>query len=479
MVVPLLFGLEARIPYGLARALRGVDDAVGRFGDTLAETDARRRFSALLLSVGVNAIALTLLGVFGKVTIFVPNRPAESISVVMVNLPDDPLPELLQDPEVAEEPEPEPETAPEPEPEIVEPEPEPEPAPDPTPEPEEAPPEEPEPEPEPESEPEPEPEPVIALPEEPDFTQSAGDEPAPFIPDPIDARDPFEASEAETLEPAPPAPLEDEALDEEQTPAEDAPPLIEVEPSPRPTFADEGDPGEDIGDEVASDETDEDDEGELVAGEDGRSVAEAEPEPSDLAGDDQFDQAPVFSRRRFIAPRVQLPTAPLPEGETSSTLPGESGVVAIFCPEEFRNNPEKAEECAGRPEIRSGWRPGGGENFDEAVRLLRKDRERGYAGDRSNQQFGPEIARRLEREDEERALRDAARSVGGVNDLGTNAANANDPAQTDRPNIGPEPFEPSWTLRDDETLTTRELEELRKDLERADAERRGEEPDDD
>ncbi len=178
-------------------------------------------------------------------------------------------------------------------------------------------------------------------------------------------------------------------------------------------------------------------------------------------------------------PGVAAPDLVLPEGETS-TLPGESGVVAIFCPEEFQDNQEKVQECAGRPEIRSGWRPGdSGENFDRAIQLLRTNRTRGFAGDNVGGQFSGEAARRAVELQRRQQLEDFRRSQSGVNDLGTDAANANDPSRADLPNVGPEGFEPSWTQRDDPNLSPSDLEEIRRDLERSDRARRGEDLDDD
>ena len=206
-----------------------------------------------------------------------------------------------------------------------------------------------------------------------------------------------------------------------------------------------------------------------------------DPSATTIAGDDMFDQEPVFGRRSFILPRVQLPTAgapvaALPEGQ-ATTLPGQSGVVAIFCPEEFRNNPDKIEECAGRTEIRSGWRPGAsGEDFSKAARLLRKNRETGFTGQNAGGQFSPEETRRFLEAQRRRALQDPRRSAGAINDLGTTFGEQGNNAASNRPNIGPRPVEPSWTLREDPNLSAKDLERLRRDLEKAESERL---PDDD
>ena len=49
--------------------------------------------------------------------------------------------------------------------------------------------------------------------------------------------------------------------------------------------------------------------------------------------------------------------------------------------------------------------------------------------------------------------------------------NLNRGIEGNRPGIGPQPFEPNWTFRNDGELTDEEIEELRKALEEAEAER--------
>ena len=382
-----------------------------------------------------------MLAVFGRVQIFVPNLPASSINVTLVNVPVDPLVPELRDPEITPEPEPEPEV------EIVEePELEPEPEPDPIPEPPE-----PEPEPLPE-EPAPEPEPVLDLTREEEFAPPSEIEEQSFIPDPtiLDAPEPLEPS----VEEAAPG---DILVEGEQTPEEEAEPLVTVEPQA---------PG-DEGESNAPDEAEADEEaGELeVTGErpgDGTQVEELGDDATEEeapANDDMFDEEPVFAGSRMMLPSVDLP-----EGEIAS-VPGSSGVVAIYCPEQF-DNEDKQAECAGRTEIRSGWRPGSsGEDWTEAVRLLRQARREGRDGVDPALLFGPEIARRMEDELRAQDLEDFRRSADDINE----------PFQEDnltrglgRPSgIEPPPFEPSWTKRDDPEFDQKDLEKLREALDEA------------
>jgi len=159
-----------------------------------------------------------------------------------------------------------------------------------------------------------------------------------------------------------------------------------------------------------------------------------------------------------------LPQVELPTGETTG-VPGESGVVAIFCPEEFDND-DKAAECAGRTQIRSGWRPGAsGENWEEAIRLLKKQREEGVFNDENTAIFGPEIAREAERRRREQDLQDFRQNedgldnqAGGLNRLGNPANDVN---------LGPPEFEPSWGQRQDPDISQRDLDKLENELDEA------------
>ena len=170
--------------------------------------------------------------------------------------------------------------------------------------------------------------------------------------------------------------------------------------------------------------------------------------------DDAYDEAP------FPAPRLALPDVDLPEGDTPSA-PGQSGIVAIFCPDEFEDK-EKAAECAGRPEIRSGWRPGGsGEDFSRAVELLRQQRERGGY---SAGAYGSPEQRQAEDMRRQQDLADFRKSQDSLNALG---AQSNDPAARSRPDIGPGAVEPSWTRRNDPLVDQKDVDRLKRELDEA------------
>lgn len=417
---------RARSLKGLRQTLRPIERRRQRMVERLAATPATRTRTAIIGAVALNFAILAVLAIYGRVTIFVPNKPATSISVVFVDVQAD-VPTIdLRDPELAPEPEPQPEPEP-----VIEPEITPEPEPAPAPEPEVAP----EPEFEPETEPEPEPEPVIDMTPEPVFAPPSEVEEEPFIPE-----TPAPAVE----EPAP----GDIVVEGEQSPAEEAPPLVTAEPVR---------PGEAQTDGADADDESEEGGADFAAGEIDAPALEADikpaPPPDAPAGDDMFDEAPVFGSR------LALPPVDLPRGETSA-VPGTSGVVAIFCPEEFTDK-EKIAECAGRPEIRSGWRPGSsGEDFSRAAAVLKGRRQH---GDFSNDAvtFGPELARQAN----ERAKIEDLEEFRREQDLG-DAGVAKDPASGTRPDLAP-PIEPSWTRRDDPLVDQKDVERLKRELEEA------------
>lgn len=430
---PRVAGVLERVsPHWLLQELARADRDLTRFAATLAETPERRRRASLIGAVLLNAAMLTLLAIYGRVHIFVPNKPASSISVVYVDLPPAAVPDL-RDPEVAPEPEPEPV----PEPEII-PEPEPDPVPEPEPEPQE-------PKPQPEKLPTPEPPPLDLTPE-PDFTRPSEIENAPLIPD-----EPAPAAAAPEQEERP----GDIVVDGEQTPAEKSPPLVSVEPEAREARA-----KEDAGDEKEEDQ--ETGAGERAAGElearEQAPVADSRAaEPSKPTGDDSFDEEPVFAGRRF-----NLPAVDLPKGDTP-VKPGSSGVMAIFCPEEFTDK-DKAAECAGRTEIRSGWRPGAsGEDFSKAAAVLKQRRQEGdFSGD--DVRYGTDLARAANDRARQEDIEDFRR--GQADDLGKTGI-ASDPSAADRPDLSGPGAEPSWTRRDDPLVDQKDVEKLRKELEEA------------
>lgn len=423
-----------------------------RLLDYLAVENRRRRRSAIALAIAVNIILFTALAVFGKFRIWIPSTPGDTMSIVMVELPQ-PFPEL-RDPEIVPEPEAEPPPEPEPEPEVIE-EPEltPEPAPNPVPEPEPEAAPEPEPEielePEPAPpEPEPDPEPELDLSPDEIFAPPAEVEEAPFIPEP-EAPAPVEEEPLiitdeppQEEEPAPePAPAEEVV----QSPAEEAPPLVEAEPQETPQ-------AESQIDVTSERDEEEDEEGEIAPAEE---AAAAEP-PS---GDDMFDEEPVFG-----ASRLPLPSVDLPEGALPSN-PGASGVIAIFCPEEFADK-EKAAECAGRTEIRSGWRPGAsGEDWSEAIRLLKQDRAHGQSATDPSAIFGPQTGRAM-RDQEQLDQMQFPRAVDINDPAGEASRNLED--TLGQPDLGPGAVNPNWNQRVDPNVSQKKLRELEKALEEAD-----------
>lgn len=441
----------------LNRFFRDFTRRSDRFLDYLAVDDPRRRRASIVLAIAVNIIIYTSLAVFGRFEIWIPAAPRDSISVSIVNLPPEPVFPELRDPEKAPEPAPEPEIVEKPE---IEPKPAPTPTPKPKPKPEpeiapapetqEAPPA---PEPELAEKPKPEPTPTIDLTPEPQFAPPAEDEVAPFVAEPAPKpSDEILLPEPETsTEPAPPA----EEVPEQQAPAEEAPPLVEPAPP-----ADEA--PNDI--EVTSNGDDESEKEKEKEGESAAPVAEeAAPPPVAQAkpsGDDVFDEAPTFAR-----PPPPLPGVNLPKGEVAAA-PGQSGVVAIYCPEEFSDK-EKAAECAGRTEIRSGWRPGkSGEDWSEAARLLKQDRAAGRAGTDPSAIYGPREGGAIKDAEAVRELKDFRRSVDSINNpAGANSTNLND--TLGQPSIGPDEYNPSWTLKDDPNVSQKDLKQLEKDLDEA------------
>ena len=248
----------------------------------------------------------------------------------------------------------------------------------------------------------------------------------------------------------------DQQAEEEQAPAEDEDALTE-------------DQDLDAGVDVDAGEAEED--GEMNVGDEDARIVEAPEEIGDdeeqVTGDDQFDNDDAYDfSSRFIQPRqaLPLPSVDLPEGETAA-IPGQSGVVAIFCPEEFSDE-DKQKECAGRTEIRSGWRPGAsGESWDEAVRLLKRERREGGVGNTPAIVLPPAVARRQEDIERGRELSDFRRSQDGVNNLPQESDNLGQ--ALGRPDIGPEAFEPSWATREDPIFDQSDIDDLEEALEEA------------
>ncbi|HXI88078.1 MAG TPA: hypothetical protein VNH64_11500, partial [Parvularculaceae bacterium] len=210
---------------------------------------------------------------------------------------------------------------------------------------------------------------------------------------------------------------------------------------------------------------------EVAAGEENPEKKKKEGEAA-ASGDDQFDSNPFGPSPS----RMALPAVDLPEG-VKEQGGGKSGVVAIFCPEQFKNK-DKAAECAGRTQILSGWKPGSsGEDWSKAIALLKADRAAGKSGSDIEKVVGPEAARRIKDAENVKGLTDFRRNA----DKTPGAPNEDNlTAGWGRPNIGPQPFNPNWTLRDDPLVTNKDVSKLGKDLDAANAAKKAtSSPDDD
>ncbi len=309
-----------------------------------------------------------------------------------------------------------------------------------------------------------------------------------------------------------------------QTPAEDEPPLEVIGDEAVDELVVDARDSAEIADDIllTEDQLDGEDEEEEEAGTDQPLAAAEVLDPTDIlrglqqrntnqgnaaivTGDDAFDVEPVFGSRagRLAGARSRLPIVELPQIEGQGSAPGAvagaSGVVAIFCEEQF-SDPNKIAECAGRVQILSGWRPGdSGEDYSRAVELIREAQRRG----RGNQPdyvpgtgrfsgtgegvvddplFGPidntfldTFARRNRNNNLDKA--DNARADNGIN---RGLAEVGDPLATsvnaaeNGIDIGPGPLgrtavePPSETIRDVRKFEReqRRLEELRREAER-------------
>ncbi|MEO0674312.1 MAG: hypothetical protein AAFY32_04820, partial [Pseudomonadota bacterium] len=194
-------------------------------------------------------------------------------------------------------------------------------------------------------------------------------------------------------------------------------------------------------------------------------------------GDDAFDEEPRFGGRagrldrRFAAlPRTQLPAVDLPQTDFASgnvgALAGASGIIAIFCGQQFAD-PDKVAECAGRVQILSGWQPGdSGEDYSRAVKILRQaQRERGGSGPVARELsliVGPREAR---------LIQSLERAVEITNKAQTSIADSIDPTSesiasgTSGLDLGPGPLGPR-PVRNDPIITDKQL----RDFERTQAE---------
>ena len=140
-----------------------------------------------------------------------------------------------------------------------------------------------------------------------------------------------------------------------------------------------------------------------------------------ISGDDAFDRE-VFlggrAGRLTRAPRSRLPIVELPtidaQAGASGALAGNSGVIAIFCEEQFSNK-EKIAECAGRVQILSGWRPDDSfRDYSRAVALIREAQSKGRGnrrefGTSAQDVIGDPIFGNLDRETIERLQKSPGR----------------------------------------------------------------------
>lgn len=354
-----------KAPRAVTRAVKPGRTALATFLERLSTTPRRRARTSFALAFALNFVVFALLGLYGAVTIWIPATPGTT-QVVMIDATPlaAPFPDLrdelatpvkpdIKEPEVVEKPK-------------IEPAPEPKPAPD----------EKAEKPPEPDLSLEPLPareRPPLKLDLEPKFARP--EDVAPSIPEPD-----IPAPVAEPDLSVAPKPADRGA----QTPAETPEPLVE--------------PGAQKAEDAAAEALKQADAKRLADEEAARKAAELKAETDAAAkapalapqGDDAFDEAPT------LGPKAAVPKIELPPG-ASPGAPGSSGVVAIYCPKQFKTNKDKAEECAGRTEIRSGWRPGkSGEDWSKAVELLKKERAAGKFGDDQTVKFTTPGLRKLE-----------------------------------------------------------------------------------
>lgn len=424
------------LPSSIGRALKPALISIRAYADHVAADIRRRRNTSIGAALALNVVILTFVGIYGTVQIWIPSAPGESHVVMVTPTPPAPMPELREDL-----------TTPEPvkiEPEIVkEPELTPEPDPLPTPEPEPVIPLEPEPAPEPEPQ-----KPVINLAPEPVFAPPAKEERGALVPEP-----PAAAQE--------PSLSVTERAAGQQSPESSPEPL--VEPGADRTAA-----------EAAAEEA-----RRREAEEAARLAAEkaASPQAQTNTGDDAFDEEPVLGSRKPL-PKVDLPAG------AQVAAPGASGVVAIFCPEEFKNK-DKAAECAGRTEIRSGWKPGSsGEDWSEAVRLLKQARERGQGGADPATTFSPEVARRLQRDYQNKdaapsVLGDQRPATDGFGGIENKTQKSTDTIERGlgRPSIGPAEPVSADERRDPAPISDGQIRKLEKALDEAEKAKKAPPPD--
>ncbi len=461
--------------------------------------DRKRRGLAFGLALSLNLVLFIFLGLTLRVRIG-------------FDLPDlaNPLPvEIISAAQYAEltkpEPEPEPISLPKKQLRIEPPQPKPEPPkPEPEPEPITTPPPEPKPTVQPEKE-------TIEIPdillEEKRFTPpEAESEPLPEIiteeisPQIVEKRIIVEETPLAEIEPEPEAPPEQDLQDQpEQAPqqavAEDDLPLIEedrlVEETPPlevpPTEAILDNPIEEEIIEEAIDDPfaitsnrpseEQDPPEEIVVlspppPNEAPKQAEETIQPAPIANND--DPYAGLTGAEIDALYAKRSTRPLPNVNLPSTEAGGSlGVTAIYCPEVF-DNEDKIQECAGRPEIRSGWRPGQ-EDWTEVVQSLARggltttsNPITGPAGERHYAPNSPHAPLTTEQAIIGRKaaenLKDARKNVDVRNaSVGIQEQTHADMGEgAEVPNFITDTWEPSWTRNDEPYMDKDVLKEIEK-----------------
>ncbi|WP_306253352.1 hypothetical protein [Parvularcula sp. IMCC14364] len=279
----------------------------------------------------------------------------------------------------------------------------------------------------------------VQLPEEPEITEPAPEPVLDAEPEPEPVADP-EQGLAEEIPPAPPEPvLADAYVEPEAAP----PPLREVVAEPEPEL------------EIV----------ETYQPYVPPPAAEPEPEVdySNLTG----PEIDALYAQQSALPDVSLPDV---GGD------GSSGVVAIFCPEQFDNR-DKAEECAGR-EILSGWtrttedwsgitsalRRGGVSVPDETGqygpgwRGALAENEEYYERRDLGLIIGRDAARRLEQQRGYEQLKQASVGTEATTDATAQSLDnlgAAVPCYVDDCN-----WEPSWTITQDPNIDTDTVERI-------------------
>lgn len=195
-----------------------------------------------------------------------------------------------------------------------------------------------------------------------------------------------------------------------------------------------------------------------------------EPEPENLPPAEPFIPEPVPAAPVQAAPQIDL--------AERGAAGGPSGITAIYCPDEF-DDPDKAAECAGRPEILSGWKYEDEDWSDMAAALRRggvnvkpskpyigaphrrplADNESYYEPFDEGLIIGRDAAKRNEMARKGEWLKDPRREVASVMDTASHSmSNLGDAEVT---NYITDTWQPSWTLREEPELSLDDIERIR------------------